>query len=653
MTNANVVNDVMNDTLTDMFMENADMNNTNDNVFDDVFDDMTSEVNMQVLTRINEVQLAESAVPMIFIEMHFQQFMVQFELVQRQVVAAAIFKTLYRMNDSMLDHFDFMNEFMTNLEYMVCRNRDQLKAWRESDFEGDIHTFLVNCKLLDNIGAMFYVTERFVEMCIKHTAKAPLAEGEERRVPFIKGNKVKPSGMMQEAFEFTGATQFSYHQDMLRVIEAVKAETPKLAVWKNSESVIAGCNEMDSEQPYTTEIDGDSRGRMYNVAHYGPNAQKDDLNRSLYSLAFGSFVVKDSDVYKFLMVELADACGKSDNLMTDKSITYVGRNPVKSLIKLLTEYDLPSPFMYIRLAMELSKVINNGSGMIHVPVGLDAKCSGTQIYSIIAGNETLMKATGFCSINDKTPDPYTMAAQAFGGKLTRNAMKKPYMVVQYGGGEKALNNDKEFMQLLGDSTCKEVIKAVEAVLGDKICNLRDMIASKVLEICNEKDVEYFTYTHIDGFVVNKPVCGKVDITDNYSHIRYAQTKGVISFGSAIKGTGLVSIKDRKHNREEFARTFMVNYIQGIDGLIARTVAVLAKRDGIRGYVSIHDCFRCAAEDVLKLKNIINEAYKIVFLDNSPLNHLCNQLGIDIEAEGYKTILTEEMIYQEDNYYFCQ
>lgn len=37
---------------------------------------------------------------------------------------------------------------------------------------------------------------------------------------------------------------------------------------------------------------------------------------------------------------------------------------------------------------------------------------------------------------------------------------------------------------------------------------------------------------------------------------------------------------------EFARTFVVNYIQGIDALVARTVAKYAKKAGLRGFTSI-------------------------------------------------------------------
>jgi len=128
---------------------------------------------------------------------------------------------------------------------------------------------------------------------------------------------------------------------------------------------------------------------------------------------------------------------------------------------------------------------------------------------------------------------------------------------------------------------------------------------------------------------------------------------VIDFGSHIKQTGL-SVSTGVPCKEEFARTFMVNWIQGLDALIARTVATKCKAAGIKGFISIHDCFRVAIHEVHMLKGIIDDAYVHIFVNNNVLEHLAKQLDLSPMAlKGIEQVITEEEIRSDKNYYFCQ
>ena len=103
--------------------------------------------------------------------------------------------------------------------------------------------------------------------------------------------------------------------------------------------------------------------------------------------------------------------------------------------------------------------------------------------------------------------------------------------------------------------------------------------------------------------------------------------------------------------EEFVRTFMVNYIQGLDALVARTVIVHAKKAGLKSFTSIHDCFRTTLEDAPKLKAVIASAYKEVFIDTDQHAHLMSTINRPSMPQ-YKNIVTEEILNHEDSSYFC-
>jgi len=164
----------------------------------------------------------------------------------------------------------------------------------------------------------------------------------------------------------------------------------------------------------------------------------------------------------------------------------------------------------------------------------------------------------------------------------------------------------------------------------------------------ESGKAFLTYKHTDGLTVLKPCFPSEDICDAFS-IRVDGTTRVI-FGQQQEGKPW-TIRQTKPTAEEFIRTFVVNFIQGIDALVARTVAVHAKRAGLRGYTSIHDCFRVCLADAPKLMKVIRSAYKEVFVDNNQFENLSKQLG---GIEMFQTnIVTNELLDSEHAYYFCQ
>jgi hypothetical protein len=364
---------------------------------------------------------------------------------------------------------------------------------------------------------------------------------------------------------------------------------------------------------------------------------------------------------------LGEAAGKHAKFMQHEYLMRVARSPAKALQTFLVdkqneELDVDStmdwktvsaPFTYVRLALDYAKFQETGSCVCKVPMGLDAKCSGTQILAILAGNMELLQATGFSAY--KVADPYMLCAKALGDGATRDLMKQPYMVVQYGGGAKSLITNSKLMAFMDrcgydmDKGSKRVIAAVKQVLGKRIVSMQDGIAQAVADKMKATDSTSLQYKHLDGQVVNYQVCEMVEITAYYTEVRYTQAT-VIGFGSKEQCTGL-SVSTGIPSAEEFARTFMVNFVQGVDALVARTVAAFAKDAGLKGYVSIHDCFRTELADAPLLMQVIRDAYNHLFVKHDILAHLAKQIGFDTCST--QRILTSEMVYEDNAYFFCQ
>ena len=621
--------------------------NTNTNV------SLTNTTMDKHTMRKSEQLIAESVVPQLFAEAMLADYNTDFTIANRQVIAAAMFKTMWILIDDAVTSEAFDEQYFGCFKYLVARNRDAGELFQGLN---PLET-LVTWGYMEELGGVFYVAQKFYDACYVSEKTAPLTTmitDDIRRVSQVKGGKVKPSKLLDKAMRYLEATPFSADMDMTTIINLVKSQTPKLDVWKDVKGSMNGINDMVDGIDYYSEQKADKRGRMYHVAHAGTNPQGDDYNRSIYKLNVESIVKKDSPECTYFMNELEEAAGKDPKYMATDYLMRVGKSPVRALKTFLESKGVDSPFMYVRLARYFVTFQETGECDVRVPMGLDAKCSGTQILAILAGNKQLLQATGFT--NKKVFDPYALCAIAMDmAGIDRNVMKTPYMAIQYGGGAKALTEQKDYMQAMFDAgiedqeaAAKITIEAVKKVLGNKIVGVQEYMAEQVATIMEASGKANVVYTHIDGQIVDLVVCGKVKLTATFTSIRYTQNT-IISFGSQLKNTGL-TVSDKTPSATEYARTFMVNYVQGIDALIARTVASLCKDAGIEGYVSIHDCFRTALKDTPKLKALICRAYEIIFVENDPIAHLCNQLNIDMPHVSNE--LTSEMIYNPDAYFFC-
>jgi hypothetical protein len=536
----------------------------------------------------------------------------------------------------------------------------------------------------------FTMAERWIELVTTKETATPFTTqvtDDTRRKPYIKGGKVKPSKTLKAAINFLEATEYHVENAMVSIvagalgmIEKSGGVTPlaiqqELHVWFNA------CN-MAREDVLFSDYFGDNRGRLYHVACAGPNPQSSDFARSLYSHNVENFVNKLDESgsltpeYVMFMNELNDIAG--GKFVESAYLTRVASNPRGALVHMLQSGDAPKkPFTYIRLALDWMKFETTGMCDSRVGFGLDAKCSGTQYLAFIAGNMEMARATGLVDSDEKAADPYQLSLVQVIKALDKSSMKMlpeimdkylnkkdgrsfiktPYMAIQYGGGVGALLGNKDYMEYVAEmgihitkqqAFAELVVEAIHCALGEKINMFIEKVQAAALKKCEEEGKEYFDYKHTDGQRVHKPCYPSRDICDAFS-IR-VDSKTRVIFGQQVDDKPW-SIRDSKPTKEEFVRTFVVNYIQGIDALVARTVAKYAKKAGLRGFTSIHDCFRCCLADAPKMMSVIREAYVEIFVHNNQFEHLAKQIGgIDMY---HTNIVTEELLMSEFAYYFCQ
>lgn len=566
-------------------------------------------------------------------------------------------------------------------------------------------------------------SQKYIGSCISRTSilhKSEEISLDNRRKERVKGRsnprKDGTSKEVREALDYIESQAQAVNTWLLDAINGVleyctSHNMPVPAVFNESRHVIHGSNELRDNEAIYSEYFMDLRGRMYQFAHAGPNPQASDMAKALCYHTVPNRVNAGTEQHQMFLNEFfGEVIGDKDSVWaTEVYIRRTAEAPVNALVHAFNtfEYDLDAEgnmqydkngnvkynkapgelpfkkfFTYMDMCRTWVDFEDNGSGDSRLGFGPDAKCSGAQIFSILAGCETMAKACGLITGYDVKPaDPYNMSAQEVNKitaglidaglcpsrTITRNEIKTPFMAIQYGGGTPALRYKKfePTMEALGiapnrrDDFCKNVVieginNAMGTQIGDFIKALRGMAA----EYCRTHNVDYFEYRHIDGYLVTKKGEANVGLTQEPFIINYGvEGQGVI-FGSKEKGEGW-AVESRTSGilqRENFIYYFPVHFIQGLDAVMARKIALGAKKAGLRGYSTIHDQFRTCLEDAPRLRaEVVPAVYEDMFINNDPVAHLCKQTGIEMAwgnpLKGRVQVLTKEILFSKDAYYF--
>lgn len=526
---------------------------------------------------------------------------------------------------------------------------------------------------------------------------------ENRRFGYVKSG-VKMSPLMWNAVRRLQDEAFFIDEVIFDIYNAYSQMPAK---FKEEEYVIQNSIKLIEEfglyAPLYSEWGGDARARLYMLACASANPQTSDLARSLYSHTVPNFVDIHSDAYNMFLEEMAECAGPK-GWMKEERIRRIAANPAEFLVAVYS--DMPAhqkpakPFTFIRLCKDWVKFQDNGKCDSRVAFGLDAKNSGTQYLAILAGDANISAATGvtICDPMQRVKDPYVQSLDFLKrrvsesnmkmdlAKLTRSLVKTPYMAIQYRGTVNALLNSSDWVEamvgtglfngvtsekakdMLAMQFSATMVDSIYDALGDNIMRFIEDLEGAVRYILETNNITHFDYAMTDGFVVSKPCYEKWTVAAPEA-VRINKNGGRAIFGDMKKDKAW-QVTNPNPSGEEFIRTFMVNYIQGMDALVARTWVEESKSVKMRGVSTVHDCFRCCLADAPMMKPTIANTYKSLFVGdgssvNLQLEHLANQLiahgapkSLFQSMQGFNPVAgigNADFVMtmdHENSYYFC-
>lgn len=409
----------------------------------------------------------------------------------------------------------------------------------------------------------------------------------------------------------------------------------------------------------------DFRGRIYPIQqHLQP--QGAGSSKALIEFADG-YPIDTDEAYRWFMINGGNYYGY-DKLPYDQRISKM--ESMKDDIMAIADdpmgnrrlwKDVEEPYLWLAWCFEYSDYLKDRDGFLsHLPVALDATCSGIQIYSGLLRDREGAKAVNV--IGDTREDIYQMVAdrvngylasgdydkfftykdsagtthtesteaiaRSLKGKVTRslvksNVMTQPYSVTRLGMVEqlKSLlldleNNNKrfwvgdiwlvaQFLANLNDRAITEVVKG--ARVGQEY--LKDITRAVV------KNGDWIFYTvPITGF----PVLQKIHLT---KVDRISTPVGKLSINTPLEGIHMKKMQNG----------IAPNYVHSLDAaLLAITVNKL-KDDGCKDFHMIHDSYGVPVSFVERLNKNVREAYVELF-SQDPLERFVSQVKDDHDTQ---------------------
>jgi hypothetical protein len=493
---------------------------------------------------------------------------------------------------------------------------------------------------------------------------------------------------MVETIKVLEDTKYVVDEVMLKLGMSVYAKLGQCKL-TSEQYVIDGSYHLVNEGnvPVVSEFFDDNRGRVYQGDGHGPNGQSSDMARSFMNL---HGVSTDYDVgvaTSLILSEMADMCSLSEQAILDEvsvigGLTFQGvadwmvtnlkdnRSPIKKV------------WSFVKAAGLLIKMGRGETPYIGMAFGLDAKCSGPQLASLMTDDEALAQACGFTT--EQVDDAYRRAIKQLNGSwaaVERNDIKKPYMATFYGQSWQALTRPENYgrvkksdmeMTVLDcmlngagvtretnpsmvaeivfahwDERAKEFSEAIEKSFG-KVSNLRkavkdahgyweqDMEGNPVWTALTNKAT---THAMPDGVKVRMPYFTTVDINNvKQEYGMLAPTLEIIVKGEDMK-FNMMTFKTKEVDLARHGRTGFVNMVQATDAQLARLIIRNLDSLGAEHVVAVHDCFRVNIIDMIdgKLEKAIMAAYMALF--GSVANERTEMLprGTDITGMYFKGV----------------
>jgi|TARA_B110000483_G_scaffold243670_1_gene335224 DNA-directed RNA polymerase len=427
--------------------------------------------------------------------------------------------------------------------------------------------------------------------------------------------------------------------------------------------VLFNAREYLDEEEFFFSYQYDFRGRVYPVQqHLQPQGGSEV--KSLLQFTNG-YPIKTEEELRWFLIHGANCYGFDKelyNVRIDKikaktdEIKEIAANPIQS-----QRYwkDAEDPYLYLAWCFEYSAYLDDPTGFrSHIPIALDATCSGIQIYSGLlrdrAGAEAVnvigkgrndiygrvaKKGNEYLSTGDypktltyTTSDkqlhevPTQAIADSLKGKINRqltkrNTMTQPYSVTRFGMYEQLKgeltdmeNNNKKFW--VGETwlVAKLLTGINDRAIADVVKGAR--VGQEYLKEVTQDVVRGGRWVFFTTPLTKFPVLQKIHKTKVE---RITTPIGKLSIRKAVK----------EMNPTKMVNGIAPNFIHSLDAtLLAQTVLKL-KEDGCTDFHLIHDSYGVPVTHVANLNKRVREAY-IELFKCEPLQQFVNQVRPEYE-----------------------
>lgn len=442
--------------------------------------------------------------------------------------------------------------------------------------------------------------------------------------------------------------------------------------------VIFNAREYLNEDAIYFSYQYDFRGRIYPVQQHLQPQGKEEV-KALLEFKDGFKISTKEEEYWFL-IHGANCFGYDKKEYADRvrlikeehsNILNIASNPLK-----YREFwkDADSPLLYLAWCFEYSEYVKDPENFeSHLPIALDATCSGIQIYSgllrdkegALAVNvigdtrndiyeEVASKVNEYLQLGEYPKsfkystsdgklhdDSVVHIADSLKGKVTRkltkrNTMTQPYSVTKFGMYEQLLEelnslekNNKKFW--LGENwlTAKLLTELNDRAISEVVKGAR--VGQEFLKEVTQEVVSKGSWVFYTTPITNFPVLQKIHRTNLE---RVETPVGKLSIRTTIDAL----------NQRKMVNGIAPNFIHSLDAtLLAYTVSKLAE-DGCTSFHLIHDSYGVPINQVINLNKRVREAYVELF-ETDPLGRWVDQVNKDFK-ESASEIMINDLNLQE-------
>lgn len=423
----------------------------------------------------------------------------------------------------------------------------------------------------------------------------------------------------------------------------------------------------------------DFRGRLYPIQQY-LNPQSSKLIKPLLEFAEGK-PLDTKEAYEWFMVHGANTYGydkllyddriKKMEEMKDEILRYI-KDPFR-----YTEWsEAEEPFAFLSWCYEYVDYLTNPSGFVsHIPIALDATCSGIQIYSGLLMDNKGAEAVNVVNHNNNSQiaDIYGDVATCVNKYLETKDYPKTLNYKFKTTGSKSVDFKNLADSMLGKITRKITKRNVMTFpYNVSEFGMKDQLQNEIFKPFSDEGKEFWDTSYkpwqgayflsiLNAKAIGEVVKGAVKGRDFLKEI----TKEAVEKGKYIMyktpefhfpvvhritkthttriTTALAKLSLKTPTTElspyEMVNGIAPNFIHSLDATLMYLTVEKLLQDDVSAFALIHDSFGVHAKDVDKLALRVRESY-IQLFEQKPLLYFVKQVAPNKLEEAEELMLND-------------